>query len=149
MKNSVKIMLAAGAIAIVGGAATAAGNSNRESRGAHMFDRFDANSDGVVTRAEVDASFADRFVAADANEDGQVNLDELTTMVTAKGRDRAERMMKHADANADGVLTIDEMGKRGRRGDMFERLDADGDGVITKAEAEEMRHGRRHGKRTE
>lgn len=44
-----------------------------------IFKRWDANADGVVDKAEWDATGrpADRFAMIDANNDGKVTLDEL------------------------------------------------------------------------
>ena len=44
-----------------------------------IFKRWDANGDGVVDKAEWDATGrpADRFAMIDANNDGKVTLDEL------------------------------------------------------------------------
>jgi hypothetical protein len=126
MKKSGKTMLAILAIAVAGGAAYAAGGDGKGPRGGWMtgmFERFDTDGDGSV------------------------NLEELTAALAARAAEQAERMMKRADANSDGMIGADEMGQGRRHGAMFERLDADGDGVITKAEAEEMRHGRRDGHR--
>jgi Ca2+-binding EF-hand superfamily protein len=150
MKKSGKTMLAILAIAVAGGAAYAAGGDGKGTRGGWMtgmFERFDADGDGSVTRAEADAAHAASFAAADTDGDGSVNLEELTAALAARAAEQAERMMKRADANSDGMIGADEMGQGRRHGAMFERLDADGDGVITKAEAEEMRHGRRDGHR--
>lgn len=124
------------------------GEHRGEFRAGALFERLDADKDGAVTRAEVDAARAERFAAVDADKDGAVTLAELTAMLTKRAETQASRMMMRADSDDDGVLSPDEMGGR-RHARMFERLDADGDGVVTKAEVDEMRarYGHRQGRR--
>ena len=84
---------------------------------AEFLQRYDANKDGVVTRAEFDAATADgkiklrhanmrgsaivrMFDAADTNKDGRVSLEEA--------QQAALRQFDAADADHNGVLTPDE-----------------------------------------
>ncbi len=148
MTRTGKTILAICAVAAVGGAAFAASGPHRGDRGAALFERFDADGDGAISRAEVDATHKARFMEADANGDGAVDLKELTTAMTKRAEEHAARMMERADANADGRIDPDEADHGRRHTRFFDRLDADGDGMITKAEAEEARrHFRRHGGR--
>ena len=64
----------------------------------------DANKDGVLTRAEVEAHAKAMFVKLDINKDGKL--------------DQADRAARHAE----------------KRAQMFDRLDANKDGSISKAE---------------
>lgn len=117
-----------------------------------MFDRLDADGDGAVTRAEVEAAPAMRFAAADANGDGKVTVDEIAAMMRAATDERAAWMLGRHDADGDGALSAEEMAPRhGDRADrMFSRMDADGDGRVTRAEAQaamQQRRGDRDGRR--
>jgi len=49
-------------------------------RGSRMFDRFDANQDGFLDTAEVNAILARRFARMDANHDGVLTADERQAM---------------------------------------------------------------------
>jgi len=49
-------------------------------RGSRMFDRFDANQDGVLDATEINAILARRFARMDANHDGVLTEDERHAM---------------------------------------------------------------------
>lgn len=123
------------------------------------FDALDADKDGKVTKAEVDASHAMRTKAADINADGKLSVEELAAMqikaMTERATARAAKMTKKLDTDGDKMLTDAELAAGKNRADMFARIDTDGDGAITKAEAETARarmkergHGRggKHGR---
>lgn len=141
-----------------------------------MFRMIDADGDGQVTRAEMEAAGpAAAFAAADADGSGALEGAELTAFEEARQaeheamrlRMRQQRMLDRLDADKDGSLSLEELQARGPAG-MFERLDADSDGTVTGEElaaARAMRdrdgdgprgdgprggwheHGREHGKR--
>ena len=117
-----------------------------------IFEPFDINEDGEITRDEIAEAAAVRFTEADANGDGMLSLEEMQAAAEERRAKRvqrgAERMLERADANGDGMLSLEEATaarEGGRFERMFDRIDADGDGVITQAEADEMR-GRGHGR---
>jgi len=147
--------------AVIGIASTAViatahdrGNGPGKGHGpAALFERFDTNGDGTITKAEVEAAAAARFTEADSNGDGVLSAEEMTA--AAEGRRanrRAERIAKRIemhDANGDGMLSLEEVTAAagdGRANKMFEHLDTDGDGTITKAEAEAAKPMRRGGR---
>ena len=109
-----------------------AGNRHHGSRATAHFEQMDANGDGALTQAEVDAFRAQRASAMDANGDGVVSFEEAKAAREAKREERARARFNRQDANGDGVVTVDEIG--GRAAKMFERLDANGDGVVTRDE---------------
>lgn len=97
----------------------------------HRGPRADADGDGLVTMAEVDARLGERFAKLDLDGNGAVTTDEADTAREAMKERHAERMKEKGDM----------MGKRGHRrahrmghGQMFQRLDANGDGQVTLAE---------------
>lgn len=123
-----------------------------EGRGAmlmEMFDTIDADKDGKVTYAEMEAHRKAEFDAADANKDGALSPEELAAHQLARMQERmAERtqaMLDNMDNDGNGSLSLDEMGEGpGMR--HFARIDADNDGAISKAEAEgAMQHRKKRG----
>ncbi|WP_316014210.1 calcium-binding protein [Roseobacter sp. HKCCA0434] len=107
------------------------------------FDSLDADGNGEITQAELDAHRAARFAEADTNGDGELDAAELAAMAEARRAERAARMVARADADGSGGISLDEMPGSDRRGDRFERIDANGDGAISREEAEEARGHRR------
>lgn len=115
------------------------------------FAELDADGDGKVTQAELDAHFAAHFATIDTDGNGTLSAEELAAEAQGKNAERmakrTARMMERMDANGDGVLSLEEM--QPKNGDkMFARLDTDGDGAISEAEFEAMKahRGKGHGK---
>ncbi len=118
---------------------------------AAMFAEMDADKDGKVTPAEVDAHHVARMAAADANGDGLLSAEELAQMrideVTKRAAAHAAEMVARLDSDADGLLSVAELAAgRGAPPDgaeMIAHADSDGDGAISLEEAEEIkgRHG--------
>lgn len=129
----------------------------------------DANNDGQVTRAEVEAAATKRFTEMDADKDGYVTKEEVDAARKAKfearkkefdekraeikekrkekaaqvkGR-RAEGGPKGPDANEDGRISRDEMLASATR--RFDHADANNDGVLTKDEMRSRHRGPRGG----
>lgn len=116
-----------------------------------MFDTLDADKDGKVTFAEMEAHRKAEFTAADTNADGALNAEELSAHQMARMQERmverTQMMLDNMDNDGNGSLSIDELGEGpGQR--HFARIDTDNDGAISKAEAEaamEHRGKRGHG----
>ena len=107
------------------------------------FEILDADKDGKVTKAEVDAATAARSKAADTNADGKLSAEELAAMqikaMTERATQRAAKMIEKLDTDGDKMLSDVEFAAGKGRADMFEKIDADGDGAITKVEADDAR----------
>ncbi len=154
-----KTILAAAAVMAVASTAVVATAHDRDAgfRGgpSMIFEHFDINEDGQITRDEIGEAAAARFAEADTDGDGLLSLEEMQAAAEARRAERVqrgtERMLERADSDGDGMLSLEEATaarEGGRIERMFDRVDADGDGVITQAEAEEMRgRGRGHGPR--
>lgn len=120
------------------------------------FGAVDADKDGKITTAEMDAFRAARVTEMDTDKDGKLSTAELSAMHMARMQERvdqmATRMMERHDADGDGMLTAAEFATPAAPERMFEMADADGDGALTEAEIEaarskmaEMRDGRGKG----
>ncbi len=158
-----KLLIAASAAALVGAVALPAlaqgpaGIEGGHGRHGGMLFQSDANSDGVLTRAEFDAGRTTQFTRMDTNNDGAVTREERRASWQAMRGERGEhrggrrgghsRGMEHADANSDGNITRDEFlaGPLER----FGRMDANNDGVITVAERPQPRARGERGNRPE
>lgn len=151
---------------------TARDGARGEARGAAMmFDRLDADGDGVITRAEIEAARLARAAEMDADGDGTITREEFVAWHAARAAERAERRAgrmfdRVAGPDAEGIAP-EQMLREGRIDRMFARLDTDGDGAISREEFEAgaarmrdrrgemrerhrgegqgMRHGQRHG----
>jgi Ca2+-binding EF-hand superfamily protein len=124
-----------------------------EGRGAmlaEMFDSMDADKDGKLTYAEMEAHRKAEFDAADTNKDGALSTDELSARALARFQEklavRTQAMLDNMDNDSSGSLSPDEMGEGpGMRN--FARIDADNDGAITieEIQAGMMKHGKKRG----
>jgi Ca2+-binding EF-hand superfamily protein len=122
-----------------------------------LFERADANNDGVVTLAEAlaaipedaPATAAERVTALfseiDANDDGQLTLEE----VDAFRENHPHPLFERADANNDGVVTLEEAlaaipegapeDAAERVTALFGEIDANNDGQLTLEEVHAFR----------
>ena len=80
----------------------------------------DANGDGKITLAEMQAGRVDRMMKMDADHDGKVSEAEFAAGMKARMAERGGDAGSGPDPGA-----------------MFQRTDLDGDGFITKAEVEQ------------
>jgi len=114
------------------------------------FEMLDADSDGKLTRAELEEHRAMEFEARDADGDGAISQQEMIDAMIERARarieERAAQMFDRRDADGDGSLSLAEMQGGQQLDRMFERLDKDGDGAISMAELEEVRKMRGHRK---
>lgn len=147
-----KILIIAASIAAlsagVAGVALAQDPSERGPRGVLQ---SDANSDGVLTRAEFDAGRDANFARLDGNSDGALTREEMRAGWREHGR-RGHRgggmhSLARADANGDGNITRDEF--LARPIEHFDRLDANDDGVLSEAERPQRGERGEHRQRAE
>jgi EF hand len=103
------------------------------------FDVLDADKDGKVTLAEIEADRAAKVKAADANSDGLMSADELAAMqiaeMTERAKAHASEMVTRLDSDKDGLLSAAELATRPDPAQMFDRIDTDDDGAISRDEA--------------
>ena len=126
-----------------------------QAKGGHgpriTFEELDADANGSVTEAEMQAHRAAGFATADTDGDGSLSRAELEAKMKSGKEGRMERrldkMMERMDADENGSLSKEEMADAGgeRKGKGFSRMDKDGNGEISKAEFDEMSKKRRGG----
>jgi Ca2+-binding EF-hand superfamily protein len=124
--------------------------------GGFDFATLDADKDGKVTKAEVEAFRAAKVKAMDTNGDGKISADELAAPRIAAATDRIKTrsadMVKEMDSDGDGQLTAAEMATRPGPEMLFDKIDANKDGAVTQDEVDAARkamhekHGKGHGK---
>lgn len=107
--------------------------------GGHQLTRADANSDGSITRDEFLARPIAMFDRLDADNNGVISAAEQPQRRERGDRQaRGERRERpNFDANSDRQISSAEFASMGAQ--MFERLDANSDGRVTRAEAEAAR----------
>jgi hypothetical protein len=116
--------------------------------GGGMLERLkmaDANKDGSITRAEMNAARAATFARMDRNGDGFITADERQQMADAAaakgkgkgGAGRGDRGGAGADANNDGKVSREEFLASPMRG--FDRLDANNNDIVEASEIENAR----------
>lgn len=92
--------------------------------------RFDADGNGVVTRAELEQVLTADFKKEDANGDQALDVAEMRAL---NERIRNEKSSSPVfDWNADGRLDYSEFASQWRT--LFQRSDVNGDGVVDEAE---------------
>lgn len=96
-------------------------------------DRFaeaDSNGDGVVTRAEFQASRLERFERMDRNGDGAISRDDFGRLMRFRPQagQRLDELLAEADTNHDGRVTRSELQQAPTP--LFDRADTNGDGRI-------------------
>ena len=97
-----------------------------------LLEAYDADGDGAVTQAEVDAARAGRLAAFDADGDGVLSLAEYQALwLDAYAEQLVDAFQRHDD-NSDARITVDEFGDDFRN--LVARMDADGDGRVTAAD---------------
>ena len=144
MTKFTRIALAFAGVAALGATgAHADWRGHKEGRGMHgamimeSFKKADADESGDVTLEEFEAAVNARLSSIDTDGDKKISVAEVAAEIE---RIRAERMARRVisrfDANDDGELTVDEVQNRSAK--LFAFVDRNDDG---KVEEKELRRG--------
>jgi Ca2+-binding EF-hand superfamily protein len=90
---------------------------------------FDGNSDGTVTREEMEAALHRQFEACDTNHDGKIDLAEMQAENDRRYRAAGTAASPLIDWNQNGQIDFDEFATTARS--MFAELDKDKDGKLS------------------
>ncbi len=112
-----------------------------------MFDKFDTDKDGRISKEQMRASTAKLFAEADTNKDGFISKEEMEAHHKAmrekmhdKMRDKMQERWKAADKDGDGALSKAEVdaAKMTHLSRDFDKLDKNKDGKLTPDEIRAM-----------
>jgi Ca2+-binding EF-hand superfamily protein len=107
--------------------------------------KVDANDDGIVTREEAKPypRLTEHFDEVDANKDGQLDTAEVNAhreKMRTEMRAKAEERWKAADKDGDGSLSRAEAeASMPHMAERFEKFDANGDGMVSRDEMHNFR----------
>jgi Ca2+-binding EF-hand superfamily protein len=101
---------------------------------------FDGNSDGTVTRDEMEAALRRQFAACDTNGDGRIDMREMQAENDRRFRVNGAGASPLIDWNQNGQIEFDEFATTARS--LFAELDRDMDGKLTSDELRLMPPGR-------
>ena len=93
---------------------------------------FDANSDGTVTRQEMDAALRRQFDTCDTNHDGRIDMREMQAENDRRFRAFGTGASPLIDWNQNGEIEFDEFATTARS--VFAELDKDHDGKLDMTE---------------
>ncbi len=103
-----------------------------------LLERFDADRDGELSQAELDASRKDLVEKYDTDKDGKLSLSEFERLWLDVKRRRMVRSFQYIDEDGDAMITVEEFLKP--YSDTIERMDRDGDGKISRDDRRRKKH---------
>lgn len=134
------------ALALVAGIGVAQAHAERGfghgGRDAEGWKQADANGDGVVTVAEVQAKILQRASTIDADKDGNISAAEMQAHREQMRAERRARRFADLDADKNGSVSVEEFAAA--QSERVARMDRNGDGVIDSGDRR-GRGGRHHG----
>lgn len=128
-------------LGILGFGATAYG-ADDSGPGQRAIDELDTNGDGVVSFAEFQERSSDALANLDADQNGELTLDEFLNARPGRGAGFGNRRNRDGDAapqreiDEERLARMQEMMAE-RATERFHAMDADGDGIVTVEEFQE------------
>jgi Ca2+-binding EF-hand superfamily protein len=101
-----------------------------------VWKQYDLNGDGKITPREFMAVRAICFAKYDANSDGLLTRPEVKKFFSSPLGDRIDAAFSQADLDKDGMISREEFDRESDR--LFRQLDANGDLVIAGSELNNM-----------
>jgi Ca2+-binding EF-hand superfamily protein len=153
MQKRTKVILASTAAAIVLAGAVGVSTARESHRfgmmghgGGHgmasmankIFDHFDSDGNGAVSKAEVDGVRKSEIKKNDTNKDGKLSLDEFEALWLGYMRERMVDHFQKLDADGDAVVTDAEIAAPLNK--MMSWLDRNNDDTLTKDELRRKGH---------
>lgn len=89
---------------------------------------YDENSDGTVTRQELENGLRRQFAVADLNHDGRIDLQEMQAENDRRYKAFGSETSPLIDWNQDGYIDFDEFASTARS--VFEEMDKNHDGKL-------------------
>ena len=105
----------------------------------HLFERYDTNQAGKITKDEITAARKASITKYDADKDGQLSLDEFQGVFNEIMRHRMVRMFQKLDRDGDAKVSEAEIARRVDR--MMAHLDRNDDGEIERGELKRKHKG--------
>lgn len=97
---------------------------------AKFLEQFDANKDGALTKDELTTGLDKKIADNDKDGDKAVSLEEFKAEWAKLTQDRMVRAYQRMDRDGNGKVTAEEL--KGPATEMFERMDRNDDGKLDK-----------------
>lgn len=128
-----KYSLMATTILLITGCSLLKPNYNDQQMHSYLFDKFDENEDGFITKAEYMNFIDERFIKMDTNGDGTITRGDLyDSRFYTFLPELAQAVFRDSDSDGDTFITKDEMIKAEEIN--FTKMDINGDGKLSKDE---------------
>ena len=164
MRTGTKVLIGIGVVAVLGGVALVWANHDDRGHGAHwgfrghhghgpgflvreqvrltameMIEAVDADGDGKLTQAEIDTARNALHAAHDADDDGNLGLEEFAGVWREITRPLTVRAFQMLDTDGDAVVSRAEYDRP--LANVVEWLDRDGDDALSPRDRRRHRHG--------
>lgn len=108
-----------------------------------MAERYDANKDGSITQDEITTNRAAAYGEFDADKNNAMTLQEFQNLWLKMRNEQMVREFQRFDANGDGNLTLDEYQRP--LANIVAEMDQNGDKALSLEDRRMMRGGRHQG----